>query len=56
MKYKIKFIGRQIGAIGKFYNHTVIVEANSEEEARLKLYDKFEHISMTETIALKETN
>ena len=42
--YKIVFYGRLNGAIGARYFITEIVQADTKEEARLKLYDKYEHI------------
>ena len=44
-KYKISFIGRLAGAIGKTYRIRTTIEANSPEEAKFKLYEKYEHIS-----------
>ncbi len=44
-KFLCKFNGRRNGAIGKFYNFSVIVEAETSEEANNKLYDTHEHIS-----------
>ena len=43
-KYRAVFNGRAVGAIGITDTVDVIVEANSLEEAHLKLYDKYEHI------------
>ena len=42
--YTAKFTGRKVGAIGIFYPITTTVQAENEEAARLKLYDKYEHI------------
>lgn len=44
MLYKARFTGRLIGAIGIFYACVDKVEADDEEQARLKLYEKWEHI------------
>lgn len=44
-KFLCKFNGRKKGAIGKFYNFSIIVEAEIFEEANNKLYDTYEHIS-----------
>ena len=44
--YKITFIGRESEAIGITYKITETVEAVTEEAAVLKLYDKYEHISV----------
>jgi hypothetical protein len=43
-KYRVSFIGRTAGAIGITYPIVAEVEAASEEEARLKLYDRYEWI------------
>lgn len=44
--FKISFIGRLNGAIGKRYQITEIVKATDEDAATLKLYDKYEHIAV----------
>ena len=46
MKFLIFFKGRKINAIGIMYLRTEIVEADKKEEAILKLYDQYEHISI----------
>lgn len=43
-KYIISFNGRLKNAIGITSNFVETVEANCEENARLKLYDNYEHI------------
>jgi len=43
-KFIATFTGREKNAIGIFYKITDIVEADDQEQARLKLYDKYEHI------------
>jgi len=43
-KYKATFTGRQLGAIGIFYEITDTVEGLNEDDANLNLYDKYEHI------------
>jgi hypothetical protein len=43
-RYRIEFVGRQVGAIGVTYRQVVEVEAENEEAAGLKLYDTHEHI------------
>jgi hypothetical protein len=45
MKYRLEFLGRKVGAIGIFYQISVTLEASTEDEARLKIYDTHEHIS-----------
>jgi hypothetical protein len=42
--YQAKFTGREVGAIGIFYKITATVEAENAEAARLKLYEKYEHL------------
>lgn len=44
MSWTIHFIGRKKGAIGITYPITETVEAEDEEKARLKLYEKYDHI------------
>lgn len=44
-KYQANFTGREVGAIGIFYDIKHVVEANNQEEAKLKLYDYYEHIN-----------
>lgn len=43
--YRVNFKGRQVGAIGIFYAIADTVQGEDEEQARLKLYEKYEHIS-----------
>jgi len=45
MKYKANFIGRKRGAIGINYSIETITEGKDKNEAGLKLYDEYEHIS-----------
>lgn len=42
--YRIEFIGREAGALGVTSAWTKEVKAESEDAARLKLYDTHEHI------------
>jgi len=44
MVYQIRFIGRKLGAIGIVYEISEHVEAESQDQAIMKLYDKYEHI------------
>ena len=45
-RYKASFNGRTRGAIGVFEDFKdVLIDANSSEEAREKLYNDFDHIS-----------
>jgi len=43
--YRVTFKGREVGAIGIFYQITAIVQGNDEKEALLNLYEKYDHIS-----------
>lgn len=43
-EYTISFTGRLKDAIGVVYKITASVEAQTEKDAILKLYDKYEHI------------
>jgi hypothetical protein len=51
--YKATFMGRQKGAIGIFYKITDTVEADNREDANLKLYDNYEHISLLQLVEVK---
>jgi hypothetical protein len=42
--YSIRFIGRRVGALGVRDEFEQMLFANSDDEALLKLYDRFEHI------------
>lgn len=42
--YKITFRGRENNAIGIFYTITDFFSGENEEQARLSMYDKYEHI------------
>jgi hypothetical protein len=44
MKYTAHFIGKNKGAIGILQKFIVVVEADNEDDARLKLYDTHEDI------------
>ena len=43
-KYTFKILAVLIGSIGKRHKYTVTINAETEAEARLKLYDTYEHI------------
>ena len=43
--YILSFTGRKNGSIGVVYRIREIIEAKSLEEAKIKLYDHYEHIS-----------
>ena len=44
--YRLTFVGRPVGAIGKPWGHTVERHGNSEEAARASLWDAYEHVSV----------
>jgi hypothetical protein len=44
--FKITFIGRKVGAIGKRYQITETVKATDQQAAELRLYDNYEHIAV----------
>jgi hypothetical protein len=46
--YNIRFTGRLKGAIGKFYPIEAQRFANNPEEAKLLLYDTYDHIQLPE--------
>lgn len=43
--YLLTFIGRKIDAIGAFYPIVTEIKAESKEDAILKLYTKYEHVT-----------
>lgn len=43
--FLLTFTGREVRAIGAFQDFRVILDAESEEAARLKIYDTHEHLS-----------
>lgn len=43
-KYRVHFLGRLKGAIGAFVTYSRTVEATSEYNALIKLYDEFESV------------
>lgn len=45
-KYRFVIHARKCGAIGIRSTHVTTVEADNEADARLKLYEKYEHISV----------
>ena len=54
--YRVLFRGRLAGAIGKSSTHSVTVSAISEEDAILKLYDKYEHIQQPRVRVISSKN
>lgn len=42
--YKATFTGREVNAIGIFYPITTTVQGANEEQARINLYDRYDHI------------
>lgn len=55
-KYRIRFRGCTLGAIGIMYPIVAEVEAEDQEKAILKLYDKYEHIQQPTVELVKETS
>ena len=53
MKFNISFTGRKNGAIGIFYKINETVSARNEQEAILKLYNKYEHIKVLKIEVIK---
>ena len=47
--FKLKFSARKIGAIGIYSDYTKRVKAQTEEEAKLLLYNEFYNISFIQT-------
>lgn len=46
MKWRVRFKARKLGAGGAFDRYSRVVEAETKDEAILKLYDEFEHVSI----------
>lgn len=44
-KFKFSFTGRQAGAIGKMYKETYTTHAETQEQAIVNLYKKFDHVT-----------
>lgn len=51
MKYKFRFSGRLIGSIGKTKVFVCVVTGESQEDAMMKLYERYDHITV---ISVKE--
>ena len=43
-KYTFKILAVLNGSIGKRHKYTITIKAETEAEAKLKLYDTYEHI------------
>ncbi len=54
--FRASFKGREIGAIGIFYPISTTVEAKNKEEAKRKLYDRYEHLTGVKLTRAKKTN
>lgn len=52
-KYKFSFLGVENGAIGKRYKYTKTIDAENFEEAKIRLYDTHEHITITSVNGVK---
>lgn len=46
MKYKFRFSGRLIGSIGKMRVFSCVVTGESQEDAMMKLYERYDHITV----------
>ena len=44
-KFKLSFTGREISAIGKTYRIHATIEAETQQAAILKLYEKYDHVT-----------
>lgn len=53
MKYQAKFTGRKLHASGVLYKIEDTVEAENEEQARLRLYDRYQDIMKLELTPLE---
>lgn len=49
-RWRLSFYGRQVGAIGRCSHFQTTVRAASYEEARLALYERFEHIGQVSLV------
>jgi hypothetical protein len=45
MKFRVRFTGREVGAIGITYEIETEVEIDIQDAVIMKLYDNYEHIS-----------
>lgn len=52
--YEARFRGRQVGAIGIFYDIKTLVSAENEEQAERKIADSFERVSPIEFTELNK--
>jgi hypothetical protein len=53
-KYRLRFYGRKNNSLGIPTPMVEIVEAENYEKARLKLYDKYEHITIKVVTLISE--
>jgi hypothetical protein len=44
--YKFRFSGRLIGSIGKIGVVTCVVTGESQEDAMMKLYERYDHVTV----------
>jgi len=44
--YDVKFLAKKIGSIGKRVSFSELIDAKNPEQAKLKLYDRHEHITI----------
>lgn len=45
MRYRAEFNGRRVGAIGIMYDINTTCQGDNHEQAKLDLYNQFEHIT-----------
>ncbi len=53
-KYQVQFYGRLAGAQGIDYNISANVEAESEGDANIKLYDRYDHVMFAKFFEVPE--
>lgn len=51
--FKIAFNGRQLGALGTHSNYVESVWSDTYQNAVIKLYERFEHISIDHILDMK---
>jgi hypothetical protein len=53
-KYRVHFTGRLKGAIGAFSTYVRTIEATSEYNALIKLYDEFDSVNQPDVKEVKQ--
>lgn len=56
MVYEASFYGKTKGAIGISYTISTTVEADDKEQARIKLYDRYESVLMLKLEEMSNDN